>query len=643
MDTPTKYKLTVVIVNYNVEYFLDQCLASVKKAIGELPVEVVVVDNNSKDGSLKMLSEKFPWVRLIENKENVGFSKANNQAIESSSAEYILLLNPDTVVAEDTFKKVLDFMDSNPDAGGLGVRMIDGVGNFLPESKRGLPRPWVAFYKIFGISRIFPRSSRFARYHAGHIKETETSEIDILSGAFMLLKKEALDKVGLLDEDFFMYGEDIDLSYRITEGGYKNYYFPETTIIHYKGESTKKSSVNYVFVFYKAMVIFARKHFSGSNAGLFSALINIGIYTRAIAAIMARVIRSTFLPLIDLTYIIGGMFLLTRYWKAANIEFPEQLISYSIPIYGLTWLISVFINGGYDRPLSLLKYLKGILLGTLAILVVYAVLPKSLQFSRLFIFVGAGWALGYYFISRIFLHFASKQKFNLNSDRRKNFLVIGNRDEFNRVRQLIERSHGDIKGIYNILPNETSRLDGKKDYQDEIIFCSSDIPYSEIIEFMTAHRVLNLNYKIAPKDCDYLIGSNSIDTAGDIYIININTLGSAENVRKKRIFDLFISFILILTIPVNIFFFKNKMNYFKNLLMIFIGGASFIGFTEDALNKDVRLPRTKTGLLCPCDAIDNLDPQLCDKMNLLYARDYSLRKDLSILLRSWRKLDNILK
>ena len=224
-------KLSVVIVNYNVKYFLEQCLHSVRRAAENLQMEVFVVDNNSVDGSVKMVSEKFPEVILIENKDNTGFSKANNQAIKLSTGEYVLLLNPDTVVESDTFSKILNFMDSHPDAGGLGVKMIDGKGNFLPESKRGLPTPSVAFYKIFGLSKFFPKSRVFGKYHLGFLDKDQVNPVEILSGAFMLLRKSVLDKTGLLDETFFMYGEDIDLSYRITKAGYKNIYFPETTII----------------------------------------------------------------------------------------------------------------------------------------------------------------------------------------------------------------------------------------------------------------------------------------------------------------------------------------------------------------------------------------------------------------------------
>ncbi|MCL1822013.1 MAG: glycosyltransferase family 2 protein, partial [Prolixibacteraceae bacterium] len=281
-------KISVVIVNYNVRHFLEQCLYSVFKALEGIESEVFVADNNSVDGSCHMVREKFPSVKLIENNMNVGFSAANNQAIRVAGGDYVLLLNPDTVVEENTFSKTLAFMDAHPDAGALGVKMIDGKGHFLPESKRGLPTPWVAFYKIFGLSALFPHSRKFGKYHLSYLNKDQTHQVDVLCGAFMLLRREALDRTGLLDETFFMYGEDIDLSYRIFQSEYKNYYFPETTIIHYKGESTRKGSLNYVKVFYNAMLIFSRKHFSSGNFRLFSFFIHIAVYFRAFLAIMRR-------------------------------------------------------------------------------------------------------------------------------------------------------------------------------------------------------------------------------------------------------------------------------------------------------------------------------------------------------------------
>jgi GT2 family glycosyltransferase len=391
-------KLSVVIVNYNVKYFLEQCLHSVVKASVNIPVEVFVVDNNSVDRSVEMVREKFPQVNVIANKENTGFSFANNQAIKISKGEYILLLNPDTVVEEDTFKKVISFMDKHPDAGGLGVKMIDGKGNFLPESKRGLPTPEVAFWKIFGFSTLFPKSQRFGRYHLGYLDDGKTHQIDVLSGAFMLMRKTALDKVGLLDEAFFMYGEDIDLSYRITKGGYKNYYFPETRIIHYKGESTKKSSVNYVFVFYNAMIIFAKKHFSQKNAKLFSAIINFAIYLRAGIAIFNRFVKRIFLPLTDTFLIFGGIYILKNYWEtkvkaAEGLQYPTEFLLYWVPAFTIIWLFCIYVNGGYDKPISLRRTIRGVVIGTFSILVVYSLLPEIYRYSRAIILLGSLWTL----------------------------------------------------------------------------------------------------------------------------------------------------------------------------------------------------------------------------------------------------------
>ncbi len=508
------YKLSVIIVNYNVEHFLDQCLQSVKRACEHVSTEVIIVDNDSVDGSLEMLAEKHSEFHLIANKDNVGFSKANNQAIREASGEYILLLNPDTVVAEDTFKKVIDFMDQTTDCGGLGVHMIDGLGNFLPESKRGLPKPMVAFYKIFGLSTLFPKSKRFGQYHMGHLDEFQTAEIDVLSGAFMLMRREALDKVGLLDEDYFMYGEDIDLSYRIQKGGYKNYYFPETSIIHYKGESTKKSSANYVVIFYRAMVIFAKKHFAGKNAFLVSFLINTAIYLRAFMALVSRFLRASFLPFIDLIYIAGGSFLLTNYWEKAEIKFPEELIKYSIPIYALIWIFSSFINGGYDRPIKILNYLKGVAIGTIVILVAYAILPKAYQFSRLFIFAGAGWSLIYYFISRLFLHFAVGGRFKLFRRRRKDFQVIANDIEFNRINELLKQTQSSVG---NVVQFDPATNEFKED--GEVIFSAKDMSHAEIIASMISNGNDSREFKIVQPDAEYVIGSNSIDTAGDLYLI----------------------------------------------------------------------------------------------------------------------------
>ena len=256
-------KLSIIIVNYNVKYFLEQCLESVFLAIKNIAAEVFVVDNRSSDDSVKYLKPLFPDVKFIENQENVGFSKANNQAIAQSQGEYILLLNPDTVIGENSLTNVCRFMDENPQAGAVGVKMLDGYGQFLPESKRGFPSPWNSFCKMTGLSRLFPYSKRFGEYHLKYLNKNYIHAVNILAGAFMMVRKKAVEKAGYLDERFFMYGEDIDWSYRIIHSGYKNYYYPEP-ILHYKGESTKKD-IKYVKHFYEAMLIFFNKHYPRSN------------------------------------------------------------------------------------------------------------------------------------------------------------------------------------------------------------------------------------------------------------------------------------------------------------------------------------------------------------------------------------------
>lgn len=258
-------KLSIIIVNYNVSNLLKEAINSLRNACIEFEYEIIVIDNNSKDDSKEMIKREFPSVFLIENIINVGFSKANNQGIAISSGEYLLVINPDTVTEKTTISKVIDFMDSRLDVGGLTVKMANGKGKYLKESKRGLPTPWASFNKLVGLSKVFPKSKIFNQYYAGHINENENSEIDILPGAFMFLRKQAIDIIGGFDEDFFMYGEDIDLSYRLKLAGFKNYYFPEASIIHFKGQSTNKLSLLYIRSFYGAMFIFANKYFLKLN------------------------------------------------------------------------------------------------------------------------------------------------------------------------------------------------------------------------------------------------------------------------------------------------------------------------------------------------------------------------------------------
>lgn len=276
-------KLSVVIVNYNVKNYVEQCLLSLHKALEGIEAEVLLVDNHSVDGSVEYLREHFDWVRIVASRHNLGFARANNLAIRMSHGEYVLLLNPDTIVAEPTLREALAWMDGHADTGSLGVRMLNACGESARESRRGVPTPMVAFWKMIGLCERMPAHHRFGHYYMGYLDWNTPAAIEVVSGAFCMLRRKALDKVGLLDEDFFMYGEDIDLSYRVLKGGYRNYYLP-SLILHYKGESTQKSSFRYVHVFYEAMLIFFRKHYSGMS-WLISLPIKAAIYAKATLAL----------------------------------------------------------------------------------------------------------------------------------------------------------------------------------------------------------------------------------------------------------------------------------------------------------------------------------------------------------------------
>lgn len=275
-------ELSVIIVNYNVKYFLEQCLHSVEKAGKNIPMEVIIVDNCSADGSEAYIKDLFPGITYYYNSSNAGFAKACNTGLSVASGTYILFLNPDTIVPEDCFIKCIDYFKQHPSTGAMGVRMIDGSGAYLKESKRGFPGPATALFKLTGLAALFPHSALFARYYLGNQKEHTTTESDVLSGAFLFTGKEVLTKIGGFDEAFFMYGEDIDLSYRIQRAGFRNIYYPEATIIHFKGESTRKQSLKYIIMFYKAMSIFVKKHYGGARRLVFTMLLQTAIVSGAL-------------------------------------------------------------------------------------------------------------------------------------------------------------------------------------------------------------------------------------------------------------------------------------------------------------------------------------------------------------------------
>lgn len=640
-------QLSIIIVNYNVRHFLEHCLLSVERACTNIPAEVFVVDNQSTDGSQEMVRSKFPNVQLIANEGNLGFAKANNQAFKKAKGRYVLYLNPDTIVAEDCFEKCLKFMIVHDDVGALGPRLIDGKGNFLPESKRGFPSAWVAFCRISGLSSLFKNSKRFNQYHLGYIDEDTTSEVDVLAGCFMFCRKSVLDEVGSFDEQYFMYGEDIDLSYQIKKAGYSNVYFPETSVIHYKGESTKKGSMNYVRMFYNAMILFAKKNFE-NNQGLFVALISLAIYFRGFIAFLNRIFTKISLVLLDLILLLGSLGGTLWLWKEKvkpQTEYSDNLLLIFFGTYVTIWILSLFFSGAYDKPYRAPKVLRGMLIGSVAILSIYALLSEDYRFSRGITILGALFGTLLILFSRKVLAALGVQSAFGNRDLEENIIIVGDEYEEAEIKNLMSQA-----GIQKDILGSVSPFEHKaqtqlavydqlkpiaKVYQaTEIIFSQQHLRFKDIILSMGSLGN-QLDYKIHSFGTDSIIGSNSKNTAGDLYTRDLSYAINAQSARRnKRLVDVLVSSIMILLLPIIIFMAKNRDTFLDNLFKIFVGDKTFVGYTDPQFPK-IKPPAlpvyiTPKGFKMPADNIEHL--------NWLYAKKYSPWHDLKIISENWLEI-----
>ncbi len=637
-------KLSVVIVNYNVKYFLAQCLLSVRKAkteytakTGKDDIEVFVVDNNSKDASVAFVKEHFPEIKLIVNKKNTGFSRANNQAIRESSGEYVLLLNPDTVIPEDTFIKLLKFADDRQDAGGIGVKMIDGTGNFLPESKRAFPSPAVSFYKIFGLSKLFPKSRRFGKYHLSYLDKNSIHKVDVLSGAFMLLRKTALDKTGLLDETFFMYGEDIDLSYRITKAGYANYYFPDVEIIHYKGESTKKAGLKYVYMFYNAMIIFAKKHFKNKHAFLFSFLIKIAIVLRAALSASKRIFEASFLPLVDIGIFYSGFLFIKPLWESYKFgttkHYPPEYMHYAVPAYILCWLFSLMLSKAYKKPADSKSLFKGILSGTLLILLIYSLLNEDYRYSRMLLIAATFWAMFFSWTTRGLFSLLKIKTFSFRKNKKSNILFLtnpSNKEVGKKIFQnYFEKAYENLYTT-DTLKNINEQVIEKK--LSHLIISSEKVSYREFIKILDELSKYDLeSFLIYPQE-GFMLGAGSVTVSGELIITENFNLTKKSLLIQKRLFDLLTSIIFLALFPILILLTDNKKFYFKNIFMVLSGEKTWVGYLKT--ENSTALPQLKDSIFKPVN-YPVFDPEEIQKINFRYARDYHIADDIYAIYKSF--------
>lgn len=644
-------QLSVVIVNFNVKHFLEQCLCSVEKARAGLDAEVIVVDNHSTDESMAYLEPAFPFVRFIANPENRGFARACNQGLAASTGRYILFLNPDTIVPEDCFRKCISFLDSNPEAGALGIRMVDGSGRFLKESKRSFPSPLTSLYKLFGLSRLFPRSRTFSKYHLGHLDEHTTNEVDVLAGAFMMIKREVLDKTGSFDETFFMYGEDVDLSYRIQQAGYKNYYFAGSSIIHFKGESTRKGSMNYVHMFYTAMSKFVRKHYGGGRAGLFHFLVHTGIWFRAGLTALANFIRRAGLPLIDAGLIILSFWLAKNIWNEyvrTDIRYETRLIWTAIPSFTAFYLITAYYAGLYDRWYNRSELIRSTLVATIVLLAGYSLLPEQYRFSRAIILVGAG--LAFLFISLFRWVLLRTRVLNSLKEKEEHFstLVAGTPEEYKEVHALMTRAglQQKLLGRIAVDPDDGEAVGAISQLGKfspavpfrEIIFCRGRLSYQNILEKLEQVPP-GISIKIFAAGSGSIVGSQSKNVSGEfVSTENVFNLSNPYNRRLKRLVDFVTAITGLILFPLQFMIQKKPLAFLRNCFLVLMFSRTWVGYAMPGK----RLPPLRKAVIAvngiSLDARQPLTPESLQMMDYWYARDYDPVNDIKLIWRRYRSL-----
>jgi GT2 family glycosyltransferase len=620
-----------------------------EKAVKHIEAEVLIMDNASKDGSIEYLQPKFPFVKFIYNKENIGFAKANNLALAMCSGKNVLFLNPDTIVPEDCLEKCIAFFESKPDAGALGIRMIDGRGKFLPESKRSFPSPLTSLFKLAGLAALFPKSKIFGRYALGYLDEHQNHEVDVLSGAFFMSGRNILNELKGFDESFFMYGEDIDLSYRIQEMGYKNYYFCGSSIIHFKGESTKKGGLNYVRMFYNAMSIFVNKHYASGKAQVFNFFIHFAIIARAAFAAVFKFIGKVGLPLLDTIIILGSFQLITSIWVHYIREgqgFINQLVNISLPGYTLVFLLAATFAGIYDNKYKPVKAFYAALVAIVVMLAAYSLLPEKFRFSRGVILFGGLTALLFITISRGIL-----LKWNIVEDedetsRQQKTLVVGTPEEYNKVLQLLSEAGLQERVLGRIAANgrkedaigTLAQLNAlaKTAPIKEIIYCEGYLSYNSIITSLQTLPPGIISHFHGSKSLS-IIGSNSKDSSGEsVTHEGRYSLALPYQQRMKRIIDVAFALIFILTMPVQILVHGTRI--IKDSFHVLFGKKTWVGYSVG----DKRLPDLSKGVLST--AGQNLHQTLdINKNSLLkidqwYAKEYHWLQDVKMIIKHYRRL-----
>ena len=653
--------LSIIIVNYNVRRFLENALTSIYRALEGIDGEIFVVDNASTDGSAEMIRAKFPRVRLIENGENAGFARGNNIALRQAGGEFILLINPDSVVQEDTIRVMLRFFREVPDAGIAGCKILNPDGSFQLPCRRSFPTPWVAFTKIFGLSALFPKSRLFGRYNLTYLDENETYRVDALGGAFMMVRREAYEKVGGLDESFFMYGEDIDWCYRIGKAGFGVYYVHATKIIHFKGESTKRSDIDEIKLFYRAMQLFVRKHFNRSRPVLL--FLSLGIFIRGTAASLARLVRPFQIVLVDALLALGALLAGEYVYWGGLFRFPAYA-------YPMVWIVPLALivllsasAGSYTTARLSINRSFTAVASAYVIISATVFFVKAFAFSRAVVIIAGllslallpGWRLGV----RLFGRAGSGSSV---FGRRTVIVGTGNSAQqvLRKLRARVDNGYDVLGFIDTSLRRVGERVAGVEiigsidnvgkvidEYRvGEVIFSTDGLSYENILSVVARSRNRSINFRLVPGSLESIIGKTSIDELDTLPLVDIEyNIHRPANRFVKRMVDVLAASVLLVTVyPVLRVFMKamdGKTSAVLRIPDVLRGRLSLVGLPPGDAALAGRQPGDThylgpeglTGLL-QIHSREDLDPDERERYTLYYAKNQSLMLDMQIIAKS---------
>lgn len=679
-DTKEAVDVSVVIVNYNVREFLEQAMRSVERASSGLNVEIFVVDNNSSDGSVEMVRNRFPKVHLISNTTNTGFAKANNQAIRIASGKYLLILNPDTIIQEDTLSSLVSFMDTHPEAGAVGCKILNADGTFAPESRRSFPTPAVAFYRISGLSKLFPQSPTFGRYNLSFKSPEESSEVDALSGSCMFVRRDALYQdyeapgagAGLFDEDFFMYGEDLDWCYRIQKAGWKIFYTPDTQIIHYKGESTKKGELRYVLLFYGAMLRFAEKHFKKRHSWFFRLFLRCGIIARGSVHMISNWIKRHKGFLLDiaialLTVAFAGLARFT--WE--DLTIPIRFLTVIAPLYALVTGIVVSIQRGYQR--SNYFRLRIVLLANIGAFLFLASLSyfaSGIAFSRIALLAGFLLScLGMYVVRLVHAH--KRRPAHLL----RRALIVGDAEDASRLQSSLDALPNPLLDLVGYVSDIGQSENGAESVEspisghvqwlgslhhlrdvvrlqhiDDVVFASSRLANRTIFSLIQDLKSLPVEFKILSAGREHLIGQASIDDLNAPPLIDAEqAFGRQRSTFERRAFEVTLAILGLLTYPV--FYILGMIAGRKSLFRILAGkmrllpsvlsgSQSLIGYEKEEASLIPESWHLKPGIFTITDTLPT-DTKSADDLSRaywLYYSNQSMALDFDIMARCVKQI-----